>query len=71
MEYSKYYMGLTDYFGNNDPGKLFEDKLLPCLRKFGIKKEKDIKEIFDIVREISEESYSNGGENREGELNDY
>lgn len=70
MNYSKYYMGLTGYFGENDPGKLFEDKLLPLLRKLGIKKEKDIKNIFDIVREIAEESYYNGGDNKECELND-
>lgn len=70
MEYSKYYMGLTGYFGENDPGKLFEDKLLPLLRNFGIKKESDIKKVFDIVHEIAEESYSNGGDNRQGELTD-
>ena len=71
MEYCKYYTGLTSYFGENDPGKLFEDKLLPLLRSLGIKKEKDIKNIFDIVKEIAEESYSNGVDNTiNGELND-
>lgn len=70
MEYSKYYMGLTSYFGENDPGKLFEDKLLPLLRALGVKKESDIKKVFDIVCEIAEESYSNGGDNRQGELTD-
>jgi len=64
MEYNKYYTSLTNYFGENDPGKLFEDKLLPLLRSLGIKKEKDIKNIFDIVKEIAEESYSNGSDQR-------
>ena len=70
MEFRKYYMGLSDYWGKDDPGKIFEDKLLPLLNKLGIKKEKDIKKVFDIVEEIAEEAYENGGNNRECEANE-
>ena len=71
MEYNKYYMGLSDYWGKDDPGKIFEDKLLPLLNKLGIKKEKDIIKIFDIVTEIAEEAYENGGNNRECEASEW
>lgn len=70
MGFRKYYMGLSDYWGKDDPGKIFEDKLLPLLNKLGIKKEKDIIKIFDIVTEIAEEAYDNGGNNRECEIDD-
>ncbi len=70
MEYIKYYMGLSDYWGKDDPGKIFENKLLPLLNKLAIKKEKDIIKIFDIVTEIAEKAYENGANNRECEVNE-
>ena len=64
----KYNMGLSNYWGSNDPGFLFENVLVPYLKKAGVKKDKDIDFIFSIVREIAGEAYSNGGDNREGEI---
>lgn len=69
MKEYKYYIGGGDYFGENHPNDLFNDTYVPRLKALGIK-EKNMKEVALMFVEIYEIGYSNGADNREGELND-
>lgn len=63
-----YNIGASDFFGKNTPNDKFNKELIPFLKKLGIKKEKDLDKIAEIVRDISFISYENGGDNREKEM---
>ena len=56
----KYNLNCGDMFGRDDKStELYNDKFVPFLKKLGIKKEKDLDDIFSIVRDIVEEATSN------------
>lgn len=60
-----------DMFGKNDMAtELYNTKFVPYLKKIGIKKEKDLDNIFSIVKKIVEEATSNARLETEWELNE-
>jgi len=66
---TNFYIGCEDYFGKDTtPDDLFNDKLIPLLKRYGIKSDTKLNEIARIVRDISEASYSNGADNAECEI---
>ena len=69
---TNFYIGCRDYFGKDTtPDNLFNDKLIPLLKKYGIKSDTKLREIALIVRDIAEAVYLNGADNRECEINEY
>ena len=69
---TNFYIGCGDYFGKDmTPDNLFNNKLVPLLKKYGIKSDTKLNEIALIVRDIAESAYSNGADNREREINEY
>lgn len=69
---TNFYIGCGDYFGKDTtPDDLFNNKLVPLLKKYGIKSDTKLNEIALIVRDIAEAAYSNGADNRECEINEY
>jgi hypothetical protein len=72
MATKKYNLGCSDYFGCNDEAsEIFNTKLIPYLKKNGIREEKTLDEIFSIVREITSAASITASENREMEINEY
>ncbi len=64
----KYYIGCTDYFGENQiPDEVFNNVMVPYLEKHGLK-EKDIKEVAKMVCKIAEAAWSNGSDNAQSEM---
>lgn len=70
MKNYPYYIGSGDYFGENGPNELFNNTIVPELKKLGIK-EKDMKKVANMFVEIYDIGYSNGADNRESEMNEY
>lgn len=55
-----YNLNCGDMFGRDDRAtELYNTKFIPLLKKLGIKKEKDLDNIFSTIREIVEEATSN------------
>ena len=55
-----YNLNCGDMFGRDDRAtELYNNKFVPLLKKLGIKKEKDLDNIFAIVKEVVEEATSN------------
>ena len=66
-----YNLGCTDYYGRNDEAtETFNNKLVPFLKKKGLK-DKDIDEVFSIIETIVDYAEINAANNRESELNEY
>ena len=70
MKTYPYYIGGGDYFGENGPNELFNNTIVPELKKLGIK-DKDMKKVANMFVEIYDIGWSNGADNREGEMNEY
>jgi len=65
-----YNLNCGDMFGRDDRAtELYNNKFVPYLKKIGIKKEKELDNIFSLVREIVEEATSNERMVTEWELN--
>lgn len=69
MANNEFYIGSGDYYGNNSPNDLFNKVYVPRLKKLGIK-DKDLKEVAGMFEKIYDMGFSNGGDNRECEMND-
>lgn len=71
MAKKDYNLFCSDPFGDNDTAtSICNDKLVPLLKQFGISKQRDIKKIVDIVREIAQEAYSSGAENERFDISE-
>jgi len=65
-----YNLNCGDMFGRNDVAtELYNSKFVPYLEKIGIKKDKELDNIFSIVKNIVEEATSNARIETEWELN--
>ena len=67
----EYYIGDSDFWGNNSPNDKFNKELVPLLKKLGVKSEIDLDKIANIVNDISSMSYENGYDNCEKENQEY
>lgn len=67
----EYYIGDSDFWGNNSPNDKFNKELVPLLKKLGVKSETDLDKIANIVNVISSMSYENGYDNCEKENQEY
>ena len=71
MAKKEYDLYCSDPFGQNDTAtQICNDKLVPLLKQFGISKQRDVKKIVDIVREIAREAYSSGAENERFDISE-
>lgn len=70
MDKYKYYIGCSDYFGENiEPDRVFNENLVPYLESCGLN-EDQIKEVKKMVSEIAEAAWINGSDSAECSLND-
>lgn len=67
----EYYIGDSDFWGNNSPNDKFNKELVPLLKKLGVKSDTDLDKIANIVKDISSMSYENGYDNCEKENQEY
>lgn len=71
MAKKEYDLYCSDPFGQNDIAtEICNNKLVPLLKQFGVNKQRDVKKIVDIVREIAREAYSSGAENERFDISE-
>ena len=70
MKYKTYYIGCTDFYGNNDVGDFLNVEIANVCKKYKVS-EKDFDKIAKAFTEACKKAYSNGGDNFECEANEW
>ena len=70
MKYKNYYIGCTDYWGKGDVGNYLNVNIADVCKKYKVS-EKDFDKIAKAFIEACEKAYSNGGDNRICEMEEY